>query len=191
MKLWRSSCERSSNSSDRCRPCVSGSAEPRAAYETADRRVAPDLCVGRFPLPSGRVASRGQSGPEGRVLLAALDARRPTREVDLQGQYLSNDTDDVLTVVKSTTSVQFSNRSPHSLTSLSSAKQRVKDGRLSAWRGCRRGARRADGKCGVGSDRCFSWLPRPSTLPTPPTSTPPRRGRRGRSGPLEACRTAE
>ena len=37
--------ERSSDSWHRCRPCVSGSAEPRAAYETTDQRVASDLCV--------------------------------------------------------------------------------------------------------------------------------------------------
>lgn len=44
---------------------------------------------------------------KGGVLLAALDARRPTRDVDLQGQYLSNDTDDVLAVVKSIADIQL------------------------------------------------------------------------------------
>jgi hypothetical protein len=39
---------------------------------------------------------------KGGVLLAALDVRRPTRDVDFQGRHLSNDVDQVLTMVKST-----------------------------------------------------------------------------------------
>jgi hypothetical protein len=38
---------------------------------------------------------------KGGVLLAALDARRATRDIDFQGQYLSNELDQVLAVVKS------------------------------------------------------------------------------------------
>jgi len=37
---------------------------------------------------------------KGGVLLAAYDTRRPTRDVDLQGQQVSNDLDEVLTVVR-------------------------------------------------------------------------------------------
>lgn len=37
---------------------------------------------------------------KGGVLLAALDVRRPTRDVDFQGQHLSNDVDQVLAMVR-------------------------------------------------------------------------------------------
>ncbi|MFF5080014.1 nucleotidyl transferase AbiEii/AbiGii toxin family protein [Actinoplanes sp. NPDC000266] len=37
---------------------------------------------------------------KGGVLLAALDVRRPTRDVDFQGQRLSNDTEQVLAIVR-------------------------------------------------------------------------------------------
>jgi hypothetical protein len=37
---------------------------------------------------------------KGGVLLAALDVRRPTRDVDFQGQYMSNDVGQVLAIVK-------------------------------------------------------------------------------------------
>ncbi len=37
---------------------------------------------------------------KGGVLLAAYDTRRPTRDVDLQGRYISNDTDQVLEIVQ-------------------------------------------------------------------------------------------
>jgi hypothetical protein len=35
------------------------------------------------------------------VLLAAYDTRRPTRDVDLQGQHMSNEVDAVLDIVRS------------------------------------------------------------------------------------------
>ena len=44
---------------------------------------------------------------KGGVLLAALDVRRPTRDVDFQGQQLSNDVDQMLAMVKSIASVQI------------------------------------------------------------------------------------
>ncbi|WP_327029157.1 nucleotidyl transferase AbiEii/AbiGii toxin family protein [Micromonospora sp. NBC_01740] len=37
---------------------------------------------------------------KGGVLLAAYAARRPTRDVDLQGRWISNDTDQVLGIVR-------------------------------------------------------------------------------------------
>lgn len=43
---------------------------------------------------------------KGGVLLAALDVRRPTRDVDFQGQRLSNDTDQVLAMVRTIASVR-------------------------------------------------------------------------------------
>jgi predicted nucleotidyltransferase component of viral defense system len=42
---------------------------------------------------------------KGGVLLAALDARRPTRDVDLQGRQVSNDVDQVLAMVRAIASV--------------------------------------------------------------------------------------
>jgi hypothetical protein len=42
---------------------------------------------------------------KGGVLLAALDVRRPTRDIDFQGQHLSNDIDQVLAMVKVIASV--------------------------------------------------------------------------------------
>nr|MDT0658979.1 nucleotidyl transferase AbiEii/AbiGii toxin family protein [Micromonospora sp. DSM 115978] len=37
---------------------------------------------------------------KGGVLLAAYDTRRPTRDIDLQGRYISNDLDEVLAIVR-------------------------------------------------------------------------------------------
>jgi hypothetical protein len=43
---------------------------------------------------------------KGGVLLAAYDTRRPTRDVDLLGQHISNDTEQVLSMVRTIAAVQ-------------------------------------------------------------------------------------
>jgi hypothetical protein len=44
---------------------------------------------------------------KGGVLLAAYDTRRPTRDVDLQGQRMSNNTDDVLATVRAIADIRL------------------------------------------------------------------------------------
>lgn len=41
------------------------------------------------------------------MLLAALDVRRPTRDVDFQGRHVSNDVDQILAIVKTIASTRL------------------------------------------------------------------------------------
>jgi hypothetical protein len=99
-KPWRFCCDGTTDPRHDVRTRVPRSAEPRSSARPTHRRTTPDLRPRRLPRPPRHLPLRRQAGTQGGVLLAVYDTRRPTRDVDLQGRRIPNDTSQVLQIVR-------------------------------------------------------------------------------------------